>query len=73
MLTFKCARDQGGFMTAKTKGIIECDAHFLFAGYVGRVIQIAFLAWIFQVDGRRNYRVADGQCSGGHLYSAGAA
>ena len=60
-------------MAAKPKGIIECDAHFLFAGNVGRVIEVAFFAWIFQVNSGRNYRVADGQCAGGHLYSTGAA
>src|SRR6476620_1045000 len=73
VLTFKRARDQGGVMAAKAEGIIEYDAHLLFASNVSRVIEVAFFARIFQVDGWRNYRVADGQCAGGHLYSTGAA
>src|SRR6516225_6413727 len=72
-LTFKRARDQGRVMAAKPKGIIERDAHFLFAGNVGRVIEVAFFARVFQVYCGRNYRVTNGQCAGGHLYSTGAA
>src|SRR6476620_9735592 len=73
VLTLKRARDQGGVMAAKAKGIIEYDAHLLCASNVRRVIEVAFFARLFQVDRRRNYRVADGQGAGGLLYSTGAA
>jgi len=55
MLIFKRARNDGRVVAAKPKGIIKRDAHFLFASNVGRVIEIAFFAWIFQVDGGWNY------------------
>src|SRR3954453_22017724 len=73
MLICKRARNERRVVAAKPKGIIKCNAHCLFAGNVGRVIEIAFFAWIFEVDGRRNDRVPDGQSAGGHLYSTGAA
>ena len=55
MLIFKRARNDGRVVAAKPKGIIKCDAHSFFAGNVRRIIEVAFFAWIFQVDGGWNY------------------
>src|SRR5881227_4032951 len=41
LLFLKCGSDQCRVVTAKAEGVIESDAHFLFAGDVRCVIEIA--------------------------------
>src|SRR2546429_9605556 len=72
-LSFKSGGDQSGVVAAEAEGVIQSDAHFSFAGDVGRIIQVAFFARIFQIDCRRNYRIPNGKGARGHFYSASAA
>jgi hypothetical protein len=42
-------RNERGIVPTEAKGVIECDAHFLFARKVRRVIEVAFFSRIFQI------------------------
>src|SRR5438876_331989 len=71
-LPFKSGGDQRSVVAAEAEGVIQSDAHFLFAGDVGRIIEVAFFARIFQIDCRRNHSIADRKRAGGHFHSTGA-
>src|SRR4051794_7286618 len=65
--TFESASNKRGIMAAETERIVHRNPHFAFLRLVRRVIQVALRIGIFQIDGGRDDRIADGQRAGGHL------
>src|SRR6266480_121681 len=71
-LPFKRSGDQSGVMPAEPKGVIQHDPYFPLACDVRRVIEVAFFAWIFQINRWRNDGISNSKRTRSHLDSTRA-